>query len=747
MLIAVVGIMTLCSFYFSYMMLLLLVVYVAIRFLCAPHKHFFLEGIRYLIMFSISILIGLMISGVILIPNVMQLFAGDRITSKVIIDVFYDALQNERNIALLMSAGNWGQWFCLGFAPVTVLAGILLFTKKKQYKELKIGVILLTIFMIFPFFGHLFNGMSYVVNRWIFSYAFLAAFIFTVMWEDLINLSRREKLVLLIISVVYFAVLLIINGTNENTMASMSLLFLTLGFLLAGVPDIRHKVLNRNTIIFMGIFSTIVTSIGVNTKYEYGITESNYMSNFIDAGTARRTLYQTGDYAIRQVDADLNNIERMDQPDGLFNSSWQNGTYGLSYYGSLENGAIIEYMNDMGIASFYSTVYHNLDSRTMLNALASVKYFVNETIDELLPYGYEEIDSVEVKQGNKTQKYVIAENKYALPLGYTYESYITQDEYNKLNPIQKQQALMQGVVLKGSIDGYEKTNLRYSEEKKDYKISYSDGVQKVGDKYIATKAGAQLTLEFEGNDMCETYILLSDMNVEGLSEKDLYFDEDSKHYTEEDWNNLSELEKRKLNYDDKYYREPTKYNIQFESVYGTDVIGFLTEKSQYYHNQTAYVANLGYHAQGINSVVITLPSRGIYDLSSLEVYCQPMEEYTMNVEKLGEDTLENEIISTNKVQGSISLDEDKILCLSIPFSTGWTAYVDGEKTEILQGNTMFMAIPLSAGEHNIELLYTTPGLRVGICLSVVGVILFVILFMWKHKHKGAKRNRIDAKQT
>ena len=741
MLIIVVFVMTLCSFYFSYMMLLLLVFYVAIRFLCSPHKHFFLEGIKYLLMFAGGIIVGLMMAGLILIPNVLNLFSGNRITGEVFVDLFYDTLQNERNIALLISAGNWGQWFCLGFAPVAVLSVILLFVKKKQYIELKIGVVLLTIFMIFPFFGHLFNGMSYVVNRWIFSYAFLVAFIFTVMWKDLIYLTKREKIILLVVSIIYFSVLLIINGTNENTMASLSVLFLTLCFLIVELPEMKYKILCRNTISFVVIFSSIVLSISVNTKYEYGIADSNYMNNFIDSGKARETLYQTGDYAIRQVDDDLNNIERIDQPDGLFNSSWQNGTYGLSYYGSLENGSIIEYMNEMGISSFYSTVYQNLDSRTMLNAVASVKYFVNETIEELLPYGYEEIAEINVDQGNKTKEYFIAENKFALPLGYTYDSYIIKEDYDKLNPIQKQQALMQGAVLNESAKKIKETDINYSEEKKNYKISCSDGVQKIDDKYIATKSGAQLILEFDGSDECETYILLSNMSIEGLSEKDLYFDDYDMCYSEDDWNNLSVLRKRELNYDDKYYREPTKYNIKFETQYSTETIGFLTEKSQYYHNQTEYMANLGYHKKGISSVIITLPSRGVYDLSSLEVYCQPMEAYADNVDNLRKDTLKDEIVDTNRIQGTIELSEDKILCLSIPYGTGWTAYVDGHEAEILQCNTMFMAIPMSAGEHEIELVYFTPGLYIGMWVSIAGIFVFIIIIILE-KSKYKRKTRI-----
>ena len=39
------------------------------------------------------------------------------------------------------------------------------------------------------------------------------------------------------------------------------------------------------------------------------------------------------------------------------------------------------------------------------------------------------------------------ENENALPLGYTYDSYIPESEYEKMDVVKKQQALMDGVVL------------------------------------------------------------------------------------------------------------------------------------------------------------------------------------------------------------------------------------------------------------------------------------------------------------
>jgi uncharacterized membrane protein YfhO len=64
------------------------------------------------------------------------------------------------------------------------------------------------------------------------------------------------------------------------------------------------------------------------------------------------------------------------------------------------------------------------------------------------------------------------------------------------------------------------------------------------------------------------------------------------------------------------------------------------------------------------------------------------------------------------------------MVFSIPYSKGWSAYVNGKKTKLLRANTMFMALPLKAGFYNIELKYFTPGLKLGMILSIVGFLLF-----------------------
>lgn len=83
-----------------------------------------------------------------------------------------------------------------------------------------------------------------------------------------------------------------------------------------------------------------------------------------------------------------------------------------------------------------------------------------------------------------------------------------------------------------------------------------------------------------------------------------------------------------------------------------------------------------------------------------------------------QDVLEQVEVEANRISGEIQLDQAKALCITIPYSEGWTATVDGVETELKRANTMFMAMELEPGSHEIVLTYRTPGLAAGGALTV-----------------------------
>lgn len=105
-----------------------------------------------------------------------------------------------------------------------------------------------------------------------------------------------------------------------------------------------------------------------------------------------------------------------------------------------------------------------------------------------------------------------------------------------------------------------------------------------------------------------------------------------------------------------------------------------------------------------------------------------MDKITEQTEKLKEDILTDISVDTNRITGKISLSEPKALVLSLPYSKGFRAYVDGKETDLIQANTMYMGLMLEAGEHEIQLAYCTPFLIPGLCLTLAGLCVTLVWY-------------------
>ncbi len=75
---------------------------------------------------------------------------------------------------------------------------------------------------------------------------------------------------------------------------------------------------------------------------------------------------------------------------------------------------------------------------------------------------------------------------------------------------------------------------------------------------------------------------------------------------------------------------------------------------------------------------------------------------------------------TVQANGTGGLD---CLVTSIPAENGWRAYVDGKRVGLSSWlNETFLAVMLSAGEHQVTLCYTPPGLPLGLGLGAVALV-------------------------
>lgn len=90
---------------------------------------------------------------------------------------------------------------------------------------------------------------------------------------------------------------------------------------------------------------------------------------------------------------------------------------------------------------------------------------------------------------------------------------------------------------------------------------------------------------------------------------------------------------------------------------------------------------------------------------------------------------------TRGFKAAVTLPRRNLLFFSVPCDKGFTGYVDGEKTEIYPVNLGLSAIKVDQGKHQIEFKFFPQGLREGIILSLIGLLLTVIVFVVERSRK------------
>lgn len=79
-----------------------------------------------------------------------------------------------------------------------------------------------------------------------------------------------------------------------------------------------------------------------------------------------------------------------------------------------------------------------------------------------------------------------------------------------------------------------------------------------------------------------------------------------------------------------------------------------------------------------------------------------------------------------KFEGTVNVNEGETIITSIPYDEGWTVKIDGEESDKKKFADTFLALDASAGEHEIQFSYISPGFKSGLLIFVIAVIAAVL---------------------
>lgn len=717
------------NFYFFYMISIFMFIYAIFRYIIIFKKVRLKELMPWIFKFIGFYLVGLCMSCVVFLPVAASALGSGRIAVERSLSLFYDRKYYEKLLVSFVS-GRAGHWSVISFSPIVLIAVFIMFIKKKDNRHLVTAFMLLTLFICIPFFGKALNGFSYAANRWIWAYAALNAYILVKMAPYLFSLSKNEKNKLIILTAVYVTLCIVLRGARESKGISSVMLMIVLLLLLLMDLDILGKAhVNKLILLTMACIGIIWNSYNL-----YSVNIQDYLSSFIGLNDFSRLMFN-------DMPSDL--VKNLDD-DGVFrysqyatgesyNSSMQQKLNSTTYYFSLSNKYISEYFNELYINYPLEQKYNGLDQRTILNTLASVKYYlIKDGYEKQLPHTFFKTQKIDEGMFSDST-YSLYQGRNTLPIGYTYDNYINREVYEQLSATEKQMALIQGCVLEES--SFNEVIPVFDDEIVDFTFSGSKDVIIEDGKIIVNKKNASIELNFTGIPKSETYIIFENLKVEGINPID--------SYSKEEWDSKTVYKQQKEIRANTFWTAAESFTINAVSGKINKSIVSVTDRNNSYSGKKDYLCNMGYTWNPISSIKLTFPNKGIYTFDDLRIVCQPVTGINTYVDKLKEATLEDVVISTNKITGTIKTDNPKILLLSIPYSEGWSVIVDGKASEIKRANTMFMAVELGSGIHQVQFSYVTPYIKEGTIVSLIGFMIVVGIWVYYRKSRRFVSGKVD----
>ena len=683
------GLAGIVNFYFFYMMGLLTVAYTAFRYFMV-YKEWKWKAVGNLLgRFCLYSFLGIAISAVILLPVVMQVLGTGRMEAEYYISVLYSpGFYKELPTALVGT--RLSRYTIIGVAGVCAMSITVLFMARKKYTGIKAGMLFLVLLFCIPYAGHVLNGFSYVSNRWSWAGVMFFAYLFVKMYPEFFLLGLAKRIILCVLSVLYggYIVWFPKEHVIGNKLAGLVIILTGLCFLFVQGCGKTGRKRMRQVLI-----GSVAVSMAANVFGAFWLGKDGWerTGRHEEAGTVYETTHNSIQTALKEISGiAAYRYEKRDEPaDTLYNDAMLNGLNSGQYYFSVAPDGVSDFFEANYMDNPAEQKIADLGGRSWLMKLFSMRYFVGREGE--VPYGYSPVAT----ETDLPEGIGIYEDTSALPLVYTYDSYIKEETFQSLNPAERQEAMLEGAVLSES--GLPECELTFHSEEVTYKVVEEKGVRMEEDGVYVKGREGYLVLELEGLPRCETGVAFTGIRYEGIDRTDRFPFEDS---------------------------SITEGNI-YAGIEGGGqgrLLSLRSPKSRFQGNRTCYMLDLGYREEGVERIRIRFENPGKYSFESLKVYCQEMEPLNRLADERRQDIVKDLAAEGNTLSCSVTLEGERAVVFSIPYSKGWSLMIDGKEAELKEANGLFLAAEVGEGTHEITLKYRTPYIRAGAAISACGIL-------------------------
>ncbi len=747
------------NLYFFFMEAVLGVLFFLYRQFTAYHSERNIkEKMKEILLAALYSITGICMGGIITVPVLWRFITDSRSDGGLRFSLLYPISFYQSFPAEFLHYGYNDNWTMMGFGPLALISVVFALVSGKLVKEMRQVLIILTLFMLIPVAGFVLSDFTYMSNRWGFGYLLCVTYAVTLIFPYLLEGRGKTfiKIVIIISAVLFIE---IISGAALDIPALIECVLALIMLAICLSDTIKEKEIMAAVLLLISCGGLVYAASYTYSPLKGGHTRTFLRNEQVIPGGGEKD-YKSGSGAWKEAVkenfwhgeaeevakiAEVRNEEfrRYSGRKTVRNGGLLYGVSGAQYYWSISNPYVSQFLKDIAYIGSKTYSFTGFDDRTAINIMTGVKYYYDNK-DDRLPFGYDP-EMVNVVDSPYKDVYPIYENKLALPFGYATDRVMSGDEFEEISFIDRQEAFISSAVLNDENGNTgNSTEMDFSAEEAEYEIhAESDDVTVMENRIVTTAEDAEITLTFEGKADTETYFDVEGLDYKGISPMMPYGDNDPEIdpdniYNSKSLENMDPYDRYKLLYRDIMFEEPHDSDIYVDFIRNNESfdvkrIEYRTEKERYYSGRHDFLVNSGYSTEPVTSMRITFSNPGIYTFNAIKVFTVPVGLYPDRLKELNIDTMENidfhsnrQLYASNMISGDIDVEKEKVLVMQIPYSRGWSAYIDGKNTQVLRANTMFLGVRIPEGLHYIEMRYRTPFIGVGIIASVLGFICFVI---------------------
>lgn len=745
------------SLYFSYMSALILFLYLVIYYIQSDGKslkQFFCFWGSFVLYVGIAICLAV----IIMIPELYTL--QHAITESAPVNTALFPFTTYINYFISLAGGNeiFGQYSAITSSSLFLILLPCIFHRiwKKQGTPAMLTLLCCMIFLLFPIFNSIFNGLGYPTGRWCYSASFFLIWSALQCMEDPeFKIQKYRKPIIAGLSFLVFLTLYVarvILAINWELPVILSITNLIAAFVFFWLLDTKAERKRRQTIL---ISITMVVNIILVGHIRFFPGCSSQIYDFMKFGEIHEIFDRSTQKAGTEIqDDDFYRIDQADHVssrdnkalrtiDNMANETMVFQTRPLYSYLSTIASTLFDFnrlvSNSAGYYRRVSTMGN--DNRTRLDFLMGTKYFLGNNPQVTPSTGAEDYASYGFfKHDTSSQGVEILKNKNALGLGCTFSSYISESEWQTLSYPDREQALMECVVLPDSassnLSHQDPSDISSGSRTVSYHFVKSYGM-KSGKQSLRKKQQFKEDGNFKVTKKKGTVTLQLDEELQGHEIYLLFENLKRKPDSIKTYKMNNNIDQIRGYLSGKMQEDHGSYSIKAKMGKVTKCALNLVEDIQGFSDVEDLMVNLGRYKSNHKDITISFEDIGSYSYDSISVLAVPLKTYKTSAKTCMDHALEITDFSDNAIKGTVDTDSShSMLYLSIPYHDGWKAYVDGKETPIQKIDVAFSGIPLEQeGKHQIVLRYRPVGYSIGFVIFTIGLFLCIAVLVRHHMRK------------